>query len=138
MKPMIKQQWGRITVPKNHWILAACLNLVPKRGITPDEALTQVTEAGIPFDIMCQWSDKRQELDVLAVFYIARLEDIPLTDKQNRFLWNLFGNESLYGMGAGSKKDRVNIMVRDDIKFPPPEPPPKPSWYVNPGQLQPD
>jgi hypothetical protein len=136
MKLMIKQQYGPVAVPKNHWILAACLNLVPKRGITPDEAIAQVTEAGIPFDLMYQWSNKRQELDVLAVFYIARNEDIPLTDEQEQFLWSLFGNESLYGMGAGSHRDRVNIIVRDCIKTPPP-PPPYPIGYLNPGQLQP-
>lgn len=133
---MIKQQHKLRSLPKDHWILAACLNLVQRRGITPDEAIACVTEAGIPFDLMYQWSNKRQELDILAVFYIARLEDIPLTDEQHQFLWNLFGNESLLGMGAGSMRDYENIMVRSHLETLPPAPP-KPSWYVHPEKLQP-
>lgn len=137
IKPMIKHQHKLRTLPKDHWILAACLNLVQKRGITPDEAIDRVTAAGIPFNLMCQWSNKRQELDILAVFYIARLEDIPLTDEQHQFLWNLFGNESLLGMGAGSIRDYENIMVRSHLETLAP-PPTKPNWYVHPGKLQPE
>jgi hypothetical protein len=136
MKPMTKQQYGLITIPKDHSLLAACLNLVSKRGITPDEALARVTEAGIPFDIICQWSDRRQELDVVAVFKIARIGESPLTDKQDRFLWDLFGNESLLCLVARKHHDCKNVMVRDHIKFPPPEPPPYPDGYLNPGLLQ--
>lgn len=134
---MIKQQHKLRSLPKDHWILAACLNLVQRRGITPDEAIDCVTEAGIPFNLMYQWSKKRQELDILAVFYIARLEDIPLTDEQHQFLWNLFGNESLLGLGAGSIRDCEDIMVRAYLETPPPPPPEKPSWYVHPEKLQP-
>ena len=60
VKSMIKQQHRLRSLPKNHWILAACLNLVPKRRITPDEAIERVTAAGIPFNLMYQWSNKRQ------------------------------------------------------------------------------
>ncbi|HIK32177.1 MAG TPA: hypothetical protein IGS17_12515 [Oscillatoriales cyanobacterium M59_W2019_021] len=124
-------------LPKDCWILAACLNLVSKRGLTPDEALDRIIEAGIPFKLMYQWSQKRQEIDVLAVFYIAKLEEIPLTDEQHLFLWDLFGNESLLGMGAGSIRDYDNIPIRQHIERHHSTPPPKPNWYTNPGKLQP-
>lgn len=124
------------TLPKNHWILAACLNLVGKRGLTPDEALDRIIEAGIPFDFMYQWSEKRQEIDVLAVFYIAKLDEIPITDEQHLFLWNLFGNESLLGMGSGSIRDYENIPIRKHIEKNKSTPPQKPSWYTNLGIIE--
>lgn len=130
---MNKQQYSLKTLPKDHWILVACLNLVYKRGITPDEALARVTQANIPFTLMYQSSAKRQEIDLLAVFYIAKIEEILLTDEQHQFLWNLFGNESLLGMGAGSIRDYENIPIRSHIEKIAPTPPSKPNWYVNPG-----
>ncbi|MEG4839748.1 hypothetical protein [Microcoleus sp. B9-D4] len=130
---MNKQQYRLRSLPKNHWILALCLNLVYKREMTPDKAIGCITEANIPFDLMYQWSAKREEIDVLAVFYIARLEDIPLTDEQHLFLWDLFGNESLLGMGAGSIRDYENISVRAHIEKVS-DAPPKPNWYVNLGK----
>jgi hypothetical protein len=53
------------------------------------------------------------------------------------FLWNLFGNESLLGTGAGSIRDRENIMVRRHLETFAPAPS-KPDWYVNPGNLKPE
>ena len=50
-------------VPKDHWIFAACLNLVGRRGLTVDEVLDRLSEMSVPYELRYQWNDEHQEIE---------------------------------------------------------------------------
>jgi hypothetical protein len=119
-------------VPKDHWIFAACLNLLHKRGLTVDEALDRLFQMSVPYELRYQWNSEHQETDLIALFYIAKEGEIPLSEKQEIAVWELLGNECLLSLGCNS--DYENIPIRRYIEQPKPEPPEQPEWYVRVGE----
>ncbi len=112
--------------PKGHWFLLICLNLVQKKGMTPDEAMMQLDRIGVEPKLMYQWNEKYREIDVLAVIYSQPLnEPRHLTEVQENRIWEIFGNECILSMGNGTGREYPNFNARNEIEKRVPPPPRK-------------
>ena len=84
----------------------------------------------VPYELRYQWNDERQEIDLIALFYIAPEGEIPLSEEKELAVWELLGNECLLSLGCNG--DRARIAIRSYIERTTPPAPPKPDWYVEP------
>jgi hypothetical protein len=114
--------------PKGHWFLLVCLNLVHKKGMTPDEAMMQIDRIGVEPTLMYQWNEKYREIDVLAVIYDRPLNHPRnLTEAQEDRIWEIFGNECILSMGNGTGREYPHFNARNEIEKQVPPPPQKPA-----------
>ena len=121
--------------PPDHWLMVVCLNLVPLRGLSVDEAIEKMTDLGITPELRYQWNEARSEIDVLAIVQCDPLNldgEPSLSDETIRQLWEIFGKESMWSTSTGRTGDLSKTLIRAKLERPRPSAPPKPDWYVEP------
>ena len=80
--------------PPDHWLMVVCLNLVPLRGLSVDEAIEKMTDLGITPELRYQWNEALGSLDLLAIVQCDPLNldgEPSLSDETIGQLWDIFG-----------------------------------------------
>ncbi|MCA1994266.1 MAG: hypothetical protein LDL41_19800 [Coleofasciculus sp. S288] len=114
----------KLTLPPDSYRqVSICLNRVHLRGLTIDEAMKKLAQLGFSPKLRYQWNPKRQEIDVFALICEEPIEEMSITDEQDKQLWNIFGNETvLYVLGCEADRDE-DWLARWDLEQDVPPPP---------------
>lgn len=121
----------KLEFPPEGWhLVVVCLNRVPLRGLSVDEAIAAIARTGIDPQLSYQWNSDHNEIDVLVVISMKPIEDTTDADEQreNR-LWEIFGDEAMLSIGNATGKPYPDFSVRWHLEQSTPPAPPKPDWY---------
>ena len=122
--------------PANTWTKVICLNLVHRTGLDLDEVLNRLNRFGASYTLKYQRPPHRPcEFNLFAHFYTAPLEEIPLTEEEERGIHELLDRRSDECTLTIGTNRRGWLDLRELIERPTPPPPPKPSWYIDPEPL---